>query len=393
MSKLSWQINRHNKSQQQLNIKYAYNLTDFLRFSTGNMFITGGTKEKRREVIESQTNLYRQDQGSPPIVIFSNDECLKNALIGLAENGSLGRLYIADFGTYRGYDFFRGMPINFISGFFARTAQLKGIRDSAKLLTYTDAFLEIMSALGVEITLSSMIETLRNNDTRIAAMSDNEIMQSNLLGSPEGGALLRNLCTAAQRAFSTMSSPIGEEGLCIQKQTAEDCVFLISIPSENYEFFAAYFEQELRACIGKPITFIFDDSPMLNDTNISEAVDILKQNGAGDIILSYDNVLSVQHNGTVPDNFNRQIIFLNGNMPAVAIQQIFSAYGQFTQMMPVENTNTTPALFFSLRKSRNASTANFVRDRVLLQELSGVEAVLSYGGSAEITAAKKLIIN
>lgn len=388
MGKIDRQIKAHNQSMQKLLRRYSYDYNRFLSHYSGNLLITGGRKERRRQALLRQIERYRQTSRDS-VVVFSDDRDLKEQLILATEDNRLGLLYVVD-PEYAGYGFFRGMPKNLIAEFFSKAALQRGFRDTSKLLTYTDAVLDILSAES-EVSLSGLAAFLRNDDDFIASCATSPDDSDAIKASLEGGANLRDLVRAAVRAFSPLAAD-GEKGISLSTEIDRDCVILIDLPTENHDLFAAYFAMELRSLMNRSFKLIFDDDLMINNKDMFDVVRILKQRSI-DVVLSYDNIISVQPpNEDILDNISRQLVFLDGNMPAANLQQVLSRFGQFTAMQAMGNEAAPPAYFFTLKRGKGEAPVQYQRDRVMLQELYGMEAVLAGGSCADIIAAQKLII-
>ena len=390
MRKIDRQVRDHNQSMQQLGRRYSVNFNEFLNNYSGNLLITGGSQRRRRDALLRQIEWYRQTSNDS-VVVFSNDPELKNQLIRKAEAGELGQLYVVD-NDYRNYDFFYGIPSNIVSDYFSKAALSRGYRDTSKLLNYTDAFLGILDDRDT-ISLRMIYEALRNDDDSIAAAAASQVDENLIRASLEGGTNLRSLVNATHRAFSVLTTPDCSSRFNMISEIENDCIILINAPKANYDFYAAYFAMELRTILGKPFKLIFDDEIMINNKDMFEIVKMLKQQCATDVVLSYDNIKAAQPaNEDILENISRQLVFLCGNMPAVDLQYVLSRFGQFTAMQAMENRNSPPVYTITLVRGRGEAPVEFTRDRVLLQDLYGMEAVLAGGSSAEITAVRQLII-
>lgn len=389
MAKTDRQIRAHNSGLQNIRCLGSYRLNDFLLGSCGNLMVTGGSKNQRRNVLLRQIELYRSTSNSS-VVVFSDDEELKTRLIAEAEGGTLGRLYVVN-GEYNNYDFFFRMPLNLISEYFGKIAQLRGSRDTASLLTFTDAFLRILKDDG-EVNLSIMKKRLMLDNSRIRSAASRLDLRDMVEASSEGASLLRSLTVATCDAFAELTYENCVSRLNLLSKLGEDCVFLVDIPKTNHNLFAEYFALVLRSVMNRPFKLVLDDEIMLNNKSFFGAVELLKQRYNVDVVKAYDNILAMQPDGAdILKNINRQAVFLNGNMPATDLQTVLTRYGQFTAMEAVEHREKPPAYLFTFLRGRGETAATYQRDRALLQSLSG-EVLLSKGSNAEILAVKKLIV-
>lgn len=389
MSKIQRQANLHNDAMRKVRHVYSYPYKSFLHQSEGNLLINGGLKEKRRECL-LQLVADAREASDECIVIFSEDRELQSQLISLAENGTVGQLYVCS-EEYPVYDFFCGMKENFISEYFNRIAMERGFRDIAELNSYADSFLSILS-LQAPVNLMSLRYFARNDDASIAALSDESFESDMIISSSKGGVSFRSLLNNTYNAFSSVTAPGCETHFCLSNLTDNDCVVLINLPSFNPEFFAIYFATELKSIMNKKFTCIFDDSVILNNDVMRSAIEIMKQRPSVTVVISHENIISVSNTGDFTKNFNRNLILLNGNTPYIDLQRILTDFGQYTHMQPMKNKSTPPRLFFTLLQAQGEAMVPFERDRVILQEEYGNEALLKGGSSSEIVIARRLVV-
>lgn len=388
MAKIDRQIERHNAQMQSLRCCGSYRLSDFLNGASGNFMITGGVKDRRRQVLFKQIELYRQTSNSS-VVIFSDDEMLKNQLIDGAQRGTLGQLYVFS-SEYNNYDFFYQLPLNLVSEYFSKAALLRKNIDTAKLLTFTDVFLDIV-ALDGNVNMTNMRKRLQSTNKDIANASGQDYLKDMILSAQDGGSLLRDLMQATERAFGHMTTYECASRLNLTSLLREDCVILIDIPKDNHDLYAEYFAMVLRSKMNESFYLVLDDEIMLNNKDFFDVLELLKQRYNVDVITSYENIISMQPDSAdILKNINRQAIFLNGNMPAVDLQTVLSRYGQFTAMESVEHREVPPSYLFTLLRGTGEAATTYARDRALLQNLNA-EVVLSRGSSAEILAVRRLI--
>lgn len=387
MSKIQQQANRHNESMRMVKHVYTYPYKSFLKQSEGNLLINGGLKEKRRECLLQSVTAQRE-QTDECVVIFSEDRALQQGLISLAEGGALGRLYVCS-EEYPIYDFFRGMSDNYIGEYFNRIALERGAHDTSELNSYTDAFLSILSS-QTDISLTSVRRFARNDDRSIAAFSQDPADADNIVASTRGGVSFRSLVNNTCKAFSSVTAPDCESRFSLSNLISEDCTVLINLPADNPEFFSVYFAMELKSLMNRKFTCVFDDSVILNNSAMGTVVEMMKQRADITVVISHENIVSVSDTEDITKNFNRNLILLNGNTPYVDLQRLLSGFGKYTHMQPMANKSTPPRLFFSVLQSKGEAMVPFERDRVILQEEYGNEALLKGGSSSEIVIAKRL---
>ncbi len=388
MNKIRHQANFHNERMRKVTHVSSYPYMKFLSQSSGNFLINGGFKEKRREcVVQSIVDSRARENES--IVVFSEDRILQEQLIALAENGDIGQLFVCS-EEYPIYDFFCGMRKNFVSEYFNRIALERGFRDTTELNSYVDSFLSILSA-QMPVNLASIRHFARNDDTSIADISNEPFESDMIVSSTRGGIAFRSLLNNTYNAFSAITMPSCETKFCLNNLIDKDCVVLINIPTYNPEFFSIYFAMELKSVMNKSFTCIFDDSIILNNDIMRSVVEVMKQRPEVTIVISHENIVAISNTDEVIKNFNRNLILLNGNTPYVDLQKILSDFGQYTHMQPMANKSTPPRLLFTFYRGEGEATVPYSRDRVILQEEYGNEALLKGGSGSEIVITKRLL--
>ena len=388
MNKIARQAKNHNNKMRNVNHVYSYSFGRFLNQSDGNLLVNGGSKNKRRECLMSLI-ADTKNKSQETVVVFSEDRTLEEELINSANNGFIGRLFVCN-EQYPNYDFFCGMSANRICEYFNLIAAEKGVRDTVELNSFTDAFLSILSSQS-PIRLASMRYMARNDNTLLGEISQNPYDRDMILASSRGGVGFRSLLNNTCRAFSTLTTPSCETSLCLHNLLNRDCVVLINPSEFNPEFFSIYFAVELKSLIGQNFTCIFDDTVLLNNKFMQSVIGMMKQRQQTTIIISHENIVSIDSDAMLSRNFNRNLILLNGNTPYVDLQKTLSEFGQYTHMQPMANKSQPPKLIFTLYRGEGESAVPFTRDRVILQEEYGNEALLKGGSSSEIIIAKKLL--
>lgn len=388
MSKIFRQTQNHNNKMRKVNHVYSYSFSRFLNQSGGNLLVNGGTKDKRRECLTDFIVDTRR-RFNNTVIIFSEDKMLEREVISLAENGQIGQLYVCN-DEFPNYDFFCGMNNNLICEYFSRLAGEKGIKDTSELNSFTDAFLSVLST-QTAVKLASMRYLARNDDAGIGSLADNPYDNDMIISSTKGGITFRSLLNNTCQAFSTVTSPSCDSNLCLINLVNRDCVIFINPSMFNHEFFSIYFAAELKSVMSQSFTCVFDDSVMLNNSFMSSVINMMKQQQQITVVVSHENIASVESGNTITQNFNRNLMLLNGNTPYVDLQKVLSEFGQYTHMQPMANKSTPPRLLFTFYKGEGESAVPYSRDRVILQEEYGNEALLKGGSSSEIIITRKLL--
>ncbi len=389
MSKIQRQVNLHNDNMRKVNHVYSYKLAKFLYQSSGNLLINGGIKDKRRECLIKYICDSR-DKNNKTIVIFSDDVLLEQNLISLAENGGIGQLFVCS-ENYPNYAFFKNMKPNLVCEYFNRLAMEKGSKDTSEINSYVSSFLSILYG-QFPVDLNSLMRFAKNDDTSIKNSTDNPYDAEMIVSSPRGGVNFRSLLNNTYQALMPLKTELSENDLSVKNLIDKDCVLLINTPPFNHEFFSIYFAMELKSVLNDEFICIFDDSILLNNDVMNSVVNVMKQRQQVTVVISNENIVSIGDKDSILKNFNRNLIFLNGNTPYTDLQYVLSSYGQYTHMQPMANRTNPPKLLFTLYRGEGEAAVPYTRDRVLLQEEYDNEVLLKGGSSSEIVIAKKLLI-
>ena len=387
MGIVHFQSEAHNSRMRKVRNVFSASYSKYLRKVEGNLLINGGEKEKRRACIADYIVKTRENI-TQTIVVFSDDAGLENQLIDLANGGMIGQLYVCS-EVHNNYDFFSGMPKNLVTEYFNALAVEKAVKDTSELVSYTDAFLSILSDRA-SVSLSSMKKFAANDDTGIAGASNTQEDSNMLISSTRGGVTYRSLLNRTNDALLPLSYKDCATGFCLKNLIKENCVVLINTPFTDYEFFSLYFATELKALVGERFVCIFDDSVMLNKGVMRSIVNIMKQRPNISVVISHGNIISVEEGEELLKNMNCDVVFLNGNTPQADMQKVLSSFGQYTHMQPMASRTTAPKLFFTPFTSDGESPMAYLRDRVIFQEEFGNEALLKDGRSADIIIARRL---
>ena len=384
--KIQRDCNNHNKLLRQVKYVNSYSPDKFLSQSSGNLLITGGSQADRTSLL-LRAIVGQRASSNDPVIIFSENTALATELIHMAQQGEIGELYVCS-DRHKNYDFFHNMSINQIADYFAEVAALKGYRDSSDIQDFTGSLLNILSA-GAPLKLASINEFSKNSDTAIANLAGTESVDYDIItASSRGGINFRRLLNNAYNAFDTITTPSCNTGFNISTAINNDCVVLINADSANYEYLSLYFLQELKGVLNKTFTVIFDDSILLNNSELSEFINTIKQRSNVNVIVSYENILALPGSGN-NDHFKLQVILLDGNIPSNDLQSILSAFGEYSHFEQTTASGNSPHFLFSLLRSETNNITHFQRPKVLLEEVHGYKAVLNGHNGAEILVIKK----
>lgn len=389
--KIERECAKHNNKLRNVKHKSVFKADDFFNTIDGNILITGGTQNIRNNFIKKFIFKTKQTSNQS-IIVLSNNNTLQQDLISLAENGLIGRLIVSS-DEHKNYDVFYNMSHNLIVDYFSSVAIEKGYRDTSELYDYIGAFLNILQTQA-PITLSSMLEFSKNTDAMIAEIavrngyiSDQEILMS----SGRGGTDFRRLLNMVYNAFTNLTTDNCSTKFNITTAIDANCVTYINTNSPNYELLSLYFMLELKQIMNKQFTVIFDDSSLLNNSELLKFVELLKQKSNVNTVISVANVMSLPSEEKFK-NFTKKVVYLSGEMPPNDTQLVLNNLGSYTHFDVTSSQGTPPKLFFSFLKSENNGITPYSRAKILIEEEMGNEAVLQGHNGSEIVVARRFVI-
>lgn len=386
-SKVQKVCDEHNKSLRKVKHVYTYSPEKFLSSINGNLLITGSTKRKREELLVKAI-LHQREVSDEPVIIFSESRQFQERLISLAENDMIGELYVCSY-EFRNYDFFYNMTTNQIVDYFTGLASLKGYRDTSELHDFAGSFIKILSTKA-PVKLASINQFAMNNDTAIANVVGNMSVDYDIItGSTRGGISFRRLLGNAIETFGSLTTSACNTGFNISTAINSDCVIFINTETINYEFLSLYFLQELKSMVNRNFTVLFDDSILLNNKELLDFVNIIKQKSNINVVVSYENILTLP--GTDNTNFfkKKMILVNDASIPPDELQRVLSEFGEYSHFESTTTMGTPPRLFFSFLKTESTAITPFSRGKVILEEVQGCDAVLSGHNGAEILVVKR----
>jgi len=389
--KIEKECSNHNKSLNNVKHRGIFNADEFLKNTDGNLLVTGGTQNIRNEFIKKFILKSRQTNYQS-IIVLSGDTNLQQDLVDLASSGLIGKLFVSS-DEYKNYDVFYNMSNNLIADYFSSVALEKGYRDTSELYDFVGAFLNILQTQA-PITLSSMLAFSRNTDSVIAKIAESNgrfIEQDILIGSGKGGTNFRRLLNMIYNAFYNITTDNCSTKFNITTAVDTNSVTYINTNSTNYELLSLYFMLELKQIMNKPFTVIFDDSSLINNSELLKFIDLLKQKSNVNVIVSTANVMSLPSENKLK-NFTKKVIYLNGEMPPSDTQLALNDLGNYTHFDATSSQGTPPNLFFSLLKSENNGITPYSRAKILIEEEIGNEVVLQGHNGSEIIVARRFII-
>lgn len=389
--KIERECAKHNNRLRNVKHKSVFQADDFLNIIDGNILITGGTQNIRNEFIKKFI-LKAKQTSNQPVIVLSNNNMLQEDLISLAENGLIGRLFVSSDG-FKNYDIFYNMNSNLIADYFSFVALSKGYRDTSEIYDYIGAFLNILQTQA-PVTLSSMLAFSKNTDSMIKEIALNNgyvSEQAILMSSGKGGTDFRRLLNMVYNAFSSITTAKCSTGFNVITAMDINCVTYINTNSPNYELLSLYFMLELKQIMNKQFTVIFDDSSLLSNAELLKFIDLLKQKSNVNTVVSTANIMSLPSEDKLK-NFNKKIIYLNGEMPVNDTQRLLDDLGNYSHFDTTSSQSTPPNLFFSFLKSENNGITEYSRSKILVEEEIGNDAVLQGHNGPEIVVTRRFVI-
>lgn len=389
--KIERECSNHNNRLRNVKHKGVFKADDFLNTIDGNILVTGGTQNIRNDLLKKIILRSRQTNNQS-IFVLSNNNKLREDLIALAENGSIGKLIVCS-DEYKNYDVFCNMDSNLIADYFSIVALEKGYRDTSEIHDYIGAFLNILQTQAT-VALSSMLSFSKNTDAMIAEIAINNgyvSEQEILMSSGKGGTDFRRLLNVVYNAFCNLTTEECSTKFNIITAIDTNCVTYINTNSSNYELLSLYFMLELKQIMNKQFAVVFDDSSLLNNSKLLGFIDLLKQKSNVNTIISVPNIMSLPSEDKLK-NFNKKIIFLKGEMPANDTQLVLNDLGSYSHFDSTSSQGTPPNLFFSFLKSENNGITQYSRAKILVEEEIDIDVVLQGHNSSEIIVAKRFVI-
>lgn len=389
--KIERECSKHNNRLRNVKHKSVFKADDFLNTVDGNILITGGTQNVRKEFIKKFILKAKQISNQPVIVLSSNNK-LQEDLIPLAENGSIGRLFISS-DEFKNYDVFYNMNSNLIADYFSYVAISKGYRDTSEIHDYIGAFLNILKTQS-PVSLSSMLAFSKNTDSMISEIAENNgyvSEQEILMSAGKGGTDFRRLINMVYNAFCNLTTDNCSTEFNVTTAIDTNCVTYINTNSPNFEFLSLYFMLELKQVMNKRFTVIFDDSSLLSNVELLKFIDLLKQKNNVNTLVSAANIMSFPSEDRLK-NFTKKIIYLKGEMPPNDTQLVLDDLGNYSHFDATSSQGTPPNLFFSFLKSENNGITQYSRAKILIEEEIGNDAVLQGHNGSEIVVARRFVI-
>ncbi len=387
-SKVQSICDKHNKEARMVRHVRTYSPDNFFALPVGNHLITGGADNQRRAALCAMIRNHRQKMRSP-MIIFSESPTLCSELISMANAGETGKLYVCS-GAYRNYDFFHKMSLNQIVDYFTEISQLMNYGDARELANYAGAFLRILEK-AAPVKLATIVQFANNTDDMILELAQRYGLYSEsdiIRASAGGGISFRRLITSTEEAFFEITTSDCDTGFNIAEAAGRDCMVLIDTNTKNYELLAAYFVRELKDVSTKPFTVVFDQCSLLNNTKLSELVNMLKQRGNINVVISHENVMALPGE-EVFKNFNKFVVFLNGMAPSQDIQKILTeCFGEYQHFEPSKTVTTPARLFFNPKKAEGDGIITFTKPKVRLEEEIGYSVGLYGHNGMEIIVAR-----
>lgn len=385
------ECSKHNSRLRSIKHKSVFKADDFLNTMDGNILITGGTQNIRNEFIKKFI-LKAKSTSNQPVIVFSNNNVLQEDLIYLVKNGSIGRLFVSS-DEFKNYDVFFNMNSNLIADYFSSVALSKGYRDTSEIHDYIGAFLNILQTQA-PVMLSSMLAFSKNTDSMISKIAENNgyvSEQAILMSSGKGGTDFRRLLNMVYNAFSSITTAECSTEFNMITAIDTNCITYINTNSPNFELLSLYFMLELKQIMNKQFTVIFDDSSLLSNSELLKFIDLLKQKSNVNTVVSTANIMSLPSEDKLR-NFNKKVIYLNGEMPVNDTQRVLDDLGSYSHFDTTSSQSTPPNLFFSFLKSENNGITEYSRAKILVEEEIGNDAVLQGHNGPEIVVARRFVI-
>ncbi len=386
-------IREHNSEMRILTRKYRSDLSEILLPSERSLMVTGGNSIERLNILCRAVSAVRESSPHPCIILTSNLETEK-ALIGLANSGVIGQLYVCS-DCYPEYDVFSGMNRSVIADFFTSVAELRGYRDSSRLHNYIMAFLKVLEVtINSPLTLTNIREfSVQNSDTAIAEHASSLELDEEyvVLTDPSGGMDFRAILNAVCIAFSSITTFPCSSGFSVTHALTKSSVTCIRTSTTDPNILGLYFAALFKSVDSSCFHLFLDDSNLLYTPKFVEEIENLKKKPG--VFLNLFSKNACLYDKELYSHFSRQIILLEDTeIDSSDMQLLFNAcFGEYTAYDVGTGSSKPAHLLFSLEKSPQYNTVTYTRPKLLVEETLGYESVIKGLAGPEICLLRRIV--
>ena len=386
-------ISEHNSAMRVITKKYRSDLSEILFPPERSLLVTGGNSVKRLNILCRAVSAVKSSSPHPCVILTSNP-ATEQALIGLANSGMIGQLYVCS-DSYREYDVFSGMNRSVIAEFFTNLAEYRGYKDSSRLHNYAMAFLKVLElTINDPLTLTSITEfSTQNNDIAITQHASSLGLDDeyNVLSDPSGGRDFRAILSTVNIAFSSLTTLPCSSGFSITNALKTSSVTCIRSSTTEPNVLGLYFAQLFKAVDNRCFHLFLDDSDLLSTQKFVEQIERLKKKPG--IFVNLFSKNACLYDEELFSHFSRQIILLDDTeIDSSDIQLLFNkCFGEYTAYDIGTGSSKPAHLLFSLEKSPQYNTVTYTRPKLLVEETIGYEAVIKGHSGSAICMIRRII--
>lgn len=367
-------------------------MTDFWRNAGGSFLISGGADVVRENVLLEKVQR-AAEQCIMPTVILNSSSRFETELIRRVQESKKEKLIVFS-GQYRNYHFFYGMTNEAITRYLYDAAQELGYAGDSYMKSYIQAFLAVLKRTYVP-SLQSMLSLAEYSDSQIARLGERcgvPEKKTDILKNHAGcGELFRDLLYELMNVFNALTTEKCESKCNILNSAKGGNTILLINTRTNHPFLVNhYFELELRELMGKKCFRM-----ILNGVQLQEEdglLDLVRESYALPGIetgLCAGSIPAVVRDEDLLKSFHTQVILPAGQSSA-NLMTLLKSFGDYMHYDPVINGGKPPKPF-SIWTDTRWEARNYLRDRVRIEDLSGVSAILRGNRGDRITLARAVV--
>ncbi len=366
----------------------AVNSSIFCNNTTGGFSVIGSSVHKDNVVLDYVTARLRA--GIRPVVIISNSDGLERKLIQYVRTA--GGTLAVESPSYRDYSIFSGMTDSDIVQCVVQASRIFVV-ETAGLVPYLWAFLTVMRACAIPVSLHSMIKLSNSKNSDIMEIARAKGVREDYIDTLKNSvAALDNLRTILNfiadsvQSFADPSKDSGRSLTRLLNNTAEsrDIIFIRPV-AKNPELISFILGVELQAFVGRSGLFVFDNVNVECEKmkTVIESFRSSPDSIVGECIAKPSAVVD-DITQIIPDS--SFVLFPGGISPSV-LHSILTLFGPYVEHN-VQETFTREA--FHLFGNKAFVIARTQRDRIMVSDMNGAAALLGGDKGVTLTIARNL---
>ncbi len=369
--------------------KGEYNSSVFCNNTTGGFSILGESAHKDSIVLDYVVARLRS--GIRPVLILSNSDNLENRLIQYVRTAGGSLSVISP--EYRTYSVFSGMSDADISQCITEAATQRG-SNSPALTAYLYAFIGVLRACNIPVSLYSMIKLSNSSNDKIVNIAQakgnfygfSDTLRNNSAELANLRVLLGDIADSSS-SFADTSTDSGRSlvNLFNGGTNNSDIIFIRPV-AKNPSLINFILATELQALTSKRGLFIFDNINSCNCEKMQTAVDNLRNSGSAVVGECIKNpvVTANSQNQIIPGaSF---VIFPKG-VSQIFLQTVLPTFGTYVHHR-VQETTTREA--FHIFGEKSYVIIREIRDRLIISDVNGMDAIFGGNNGVSLTVAGRV---